>query len=104
MRLIVPGAVCRFASRVRSFSAARWRMMSVEWLRLKPGASSSSMLLRWRRGAEGGIRVKGLGGGGGKHEPSFLLVELVAHALGELLELTLGPRVVGVDHEILEVP
>ena len=37
-------------------------------------------------------------------EPSFLLVELVAHALAQLLEFTLGLCIVGVDHEVLEMP
>ena len=36
--------------------------------------------------------------------PSFLLVQLVAHALAELLEFTLGLCIVGIDHEILEMP
>ena len=36
--------------------------------------------------------------------PSFLLVELVAHMLGESLELSLGAGVVGINHKVLEVP
>ena len=36
--------------------------------------------------------------------PSFLLVELVTHALRELAELALRLGIVGVDHEVLEVP
>ena len=36
--------------------------------------------------------------------PSLLLVQLVAHDLGELLELALGLGVVGLNHKILEVP
>ena len=36
--------------------------------------------------------------------PSLLLVELVAHAFGQLLEVALGFGVVAVDHEVLEVP
>jgi len=36
--------------------------------------------------------------------PSFLFVEFVAHMLGEPLELSLGAGVVGINHEILEVP
>ena len=53
MRLIVPGRPLRLASRERSFSAARCLMMSVEWLRLKPGASNSSMLLEHAKRNEG---------------------------------------------------
>jgi hypothetical protein len=40
----------------------------------------------------------------GPDAPALLLVELVAHDFGELLELALALRVVGVDHEVLEVP
>ena len=36
--------------------------------------------------------------------PSFLLVELVTHALAKLLEFTFGFRIIGVDHEVLKVP
>ena len=36
--------------------------------------------------------------------PAFLLVELVTHALRELAELALRLGIVGVDHEVLEVP
>ena len=36
--------------------------------------------------------------------PALLLVKLVAHALGELLEVALGLCIVAVDHEVLEVP
>ena len=36
--------------------------------------------------------------------PSFLLVQLVAHALAELLELALRFCIVGVDHEVLQMP
>ena len=36
--------------------------------------------------------------------PALLLVELVAHAFGQLLEVALGLGVVAVDHEILEMP
>ena len=46
MRLIVPGCAFLLASRLRSFSTARCRIISVEWLRLKSGASSSSILLQ----------------------------------------------------------
>jgi hypothetical protein len=45
MRLIVPGCALWLASRLRSFSTARCRIKSLEWLRLKSGASSSSILL-----------------------------------------------------------
>ena len=38
------------------------------------------------------------------HVPSFLLVELVTHALRELAEFALRLCIVGVDHEVLEVP
>ena len=37
-------------------------------------------------------------------EPSFLFVEFVAHTLAKLLEFTFRLCVVGVDHEILEMP
>ena len=46
MRWMVPGPLWRLASRFRSFSAARCRIMSVEWFLLNPGASSSAMLLQ----------------------------------------------------------
>lgn len=36
--------------------------------------------------------------------PALLLVELIAHALRQLLEVALGLGVVGVNHEVLEVP
>ena len=36
--------------------------------------------------------------------PSFFFVQLVAHMLGEPLELSLGAGVVGIDHKVLEVP
>ena len=36
--------------------------------------------------------------------PTLLLVKLVSHVLRELAELAFGLGVVGVDHEILEVP
>ena len=36
--------------------------------------------------------------------PSFLFVEFVTHMLGEPLELPLGAGVVGIDHQVLEVP
>ena len=36
--------------------------------------------------------------------PAFLLVQLVAHDFGELLELALGLGVVRFDHDVLEVP
>jgi len=36
--------------------------------------------------------------------PSFLFVEFVPHMLGELLELPLGAGIVGINHEVLEVP
>jgi hypothetical protein len=45
IRLMVPGLAFWLASRLRSRSTARWRSRSVEWFRLKSGASSSSMLL-----------------------------------------------------------
>jgi hypothetical protein len=75
--------------------------MSVEWLCLKSGASSSSILLhKW--GNQGRVifeRKKGL-----RDVPAFLLVQLVAHALGKFLEFTFGFGIVGVDHEVLKVP
>ena len=36
--------------------------------------------------------------------PALLLVELVAHAFRQLLEVALGLCIVAVDHEVLEVP
>ena len=39
-----------------------------------------------------------------EHRPSFLLVQLVAHAFGEFAELSLGLGVVRIDHESLKVP
>ena len=39
-----------------------------------------------------------------ENAPALLFVELVAHALGQLLEVALGLGVVGVDHEVLEMP
>ena len=39
-----------------------------------------------------------------KNIPALLLVELVAHVFRELFKLTLGPGIVGVNHEVLEVP
>lgn len=45
IRLMVPGRPLILVSWEHSFSAARFQMMSVEWLRLVPGASSSSILL-----------------------------------------------------------
>ena len=41
---------------------------------------------------------------GDEHVPSFLLVELVTHAFRELAELALRFGIVGVDHEVLQVP
>ena len=38
------------------------------------------------------------------HMPPLLFVELVAHMLGEPFELSLGAGVVGINHEVLEVP
>ena len=52
-----------------------------------------------RNGKGQGLRVKAL-----NDEPSFLLVEFVAHTLAKLLEFTFRLCVVGVDHEILEMP
>ena len=51
------------------------------------------------------IRVEG----GGDEElekdiPALLFVQLIAHVLGELLELTFGLCIVGIDHKILKVP
>lgn len=40
----------------------------------------------------------------GPCSPSLLLVQFVAHALGQFLELTFRLCVVGVDHEVLEMP
>ena len=45
MRWMMCSGVCMLASWVRSFWTARWRMRSVQGLRLKSGAESSSMLL-----------------------------------------------------------
>ena len=36
--------------------------------------------------------------------PALLLVQLVAHALGELLEVAFRLRIVRIDHDVLEVP
>ena len=36
--------------------------------------------------------------------PALLLVELVAHMLGEPFELPFGAGVVGINHKVLEVP
>lgn len=36
--------------------------------------------------------------------PALLLVELVAHGLGEFLELAFGLGIVTLDHDVLEVP
>lgn len=36
--------------------------------------------------------------------PALLLVELVAHGLGEFLELAFGLGIVALNHDILEVP
>ena len=54
----------------------------------------------------GVVALRGGGNGCEKTEnaPALLLVELVAHALGELLEIALGLCIVGVDHEVLEMP
>jgi hypothetical protein len=73
--------------------------MSVEWFRLKSGASSSWMLLEKREM----VRVKDLRVKALNDEPSFLLVEFVTHTLAKLLEFTFRLCVVGVDHEILEM-
>jgi hypothetical protein len=40
----------------------------------------------------------------GWYAPAFLFVQLIAHVFRELLELPLRLGVVGIDHEILEVP
>src|ERR1700761_7159225 len=45
IRWMMCSGICALASRERSFSAARWRMSSVELLRWKAGAGSSSILL-----------------------------------------------------------
>jgi len=74
--------------------------LSVEWFRLKSGASSSWMLLEKKREM---IRVKDLRVKTLNDEPSFLLVEFVAHTLAKLLEFTFRLCIVGVDHEILEM-
>jgi hypothetical protein len=39
-----------------------------------------------------------------RDSPSFLLVQLVAHAFGKFLEFSFGFSVVGVDHKVLKVP
>ena len=36
--------------------------------------------------------------------PAFLLVEFVAHDLGELFELALGLCIVALDHDVLKMP
>ena len=36
--------------------------------------------------------------------PAFLLVEFVAHDLGELFELALGRCIVALDHDVLKMP
>jgi hypothetical protein len=38
------------------------------------------------------------------HGPAFLLVQLIAHAFGELAELSLGLGIIRIDHEGLKVP
>ena len=39
-----------------------------------------------------------------ENAPALLLVKLVAHTLGQLAELALRLSVVGVDHQVLQVP
>jgi hypothetical protein len=70
----------------------------VEVFRLKPGASRDSIALSDE------IRVKG--GRRGKHKCilALLSIKLVTHVLGEFLKLTFRLCIVGVDHEILQVP
>ncbi|KAJ7748129.1 hypothetical protein B0H16DRAFT_1554210, partial [Mycena metata] len=80
----------RVASRVRSFSAARWRSRSVEGVRVNLGGEDF----------DGSDAKKGKE----RHPPPLLLVELVAHALAQLLELALRLCVARVDHQVLEVP
>lgn len=46
MCLMLPGRAFWLVSQCRSFSSASRRILSVDWLRLKPGASSSWMLLQ----------------------------------------------------------
>jgi len=77
-------------------------MMSVEVVRLKSGAFNSSMLLKDKTND---VRVNSDGDNDSdKNIPALLLVELVAHVFRELFKFTLGPGIVGVNHEVLEVP
>jgi hypothetical protein len=41
---------------------------------------------------------------GKKDVPSFLLVEFLAHVLAQLSEFSLALGIVGLNHEILEMP
>ena len=43
-------------------------------------------------------------GGVKKHVPALLLVQLITHALGKLLEVAFRLCIVRVDHDVLEVP
>jgi len=77
-------------------------MMSVEVVRLKSGAFNSSMLLKDKTND---VRVNSDGDNDSdKNIPALLLVELVTHVFRELFKFTLGPGIVGVNHEVLEVP
>jgi hypothetical protein len=49
-------------------------------------------------------RVRSTEEGNAGDSPALLLVELVAHALGELLKVALWLCIVGVYHEVLEMP
>lgn len=91
IRLIVPGRAFWEASRERSRSTARWRIRSVEALRLKSGASRDSMALNYEIRVEG-RRIIGM------YIPTLLFVEFIAHILRKLLKLPFGFGVVGIDH------
>jgi len=54
------------------------------------------------RGVKGELKREGEGGGG--HSPSFVLVELVAHALAKLFEFALLLGIVRLDEGDLEEP
>jgi hypothetical protein len=70
----------------------------VEAFRLKSGASRDSIALSDEVRVEGGRRDRQ------EYIPTLLFIKLVTHVLGEFLELAFRLCIVGVDHEILQVP
>lgn len=70
MHLMVPGRAFWLVSQCRSFSSASRLILSVDSLRLKPGASSSWMLLRHSSKVSG--RAQEAADGGGTHLPFSL--------------------------------